>query len=133
MRNIRRAAAGGLTVLACSHFHSWLTPVAFAVRRTPAGRLMKGSAEEASFVSPTVNEVPRAVTRVERAMVRRFSVPAGLSVMLVGRNDGEPDGDSFEPSQLGLLDGRPVNGHDVPLPDRSIDLNSIEASDPGAR
>lgn len=81
------AQAAGLTVLRCSHFHSWLTPLAFAVRRTPAKRLLRGSPEEASFVHPTVNRALRAVTNVERRVLLRRSVPAGLSVVLVARND----------------------------------------------
>ena len=83
---IREAAeAAGLTVQRCTHFHSWLAPVALAVRRTPLGRLQRGSAEEASMGGPTVNRVLRRVTDVERWLLRRTDLPVGLSILLVAR------------------------------------------------
>jgi SAM-dependent methyltransferase len=79
------AHRAGLEVIRCTHFHSWLTPPAFAVRRTPAGRLMKRPAEEASYVNPSVNRLLYRVTRVERAALRRVAMPVGLSILLVAR------------------------------------------------
>lgn len=79
------AAQAGLVVERCTHYHSWLTPVAFSLRRTPLRRLVRGEAEEASFVSPTVNRLLTMVTAVERAVCRRVDVPFGLSILLVAR------------------------------------------------
>jgi hypothetical protein len=84
------ARAAGLEVLRCTHFHSWLTPIALLVRRTPVGRLLRGSAEEASYVHPAVNSVLRAVTALERLALRRLDLPFGLSVLLVARSAADP-------------------------------------------
>ncbi len=85
-RSLRRAAeASGLEVERCTYFHSWLVPVALAVRKTPLRRSMRGGAQEASFVSPLVNRALLAVTRLERAVLRRVDLPFGLSILLVGR------------------------------------------------
>lgn len=79
------AEAAGLEVLRCTYFHSWLAPVAFLVRRTPVGRLLRGSAEEASFVHPIVNRGLILVTALERRILRGRDLPFGLSVLLVAR------------------------------------------------
>jgi dolichyl-phosphate beta-glucosyltransferase len=79
------ATAAGLEVLRSTYFHSWLAPVAFVVRRTPVGRLLRGSAEEASFVHPGVNRLLVAVTALERRVLRRRDLPFGLSVLVVAR------------------------------------------------
>jgi SAM-dependent methyltransferase len=86
------ATAAGLEVLRTSYFHSWLAPVALVVRRTPVGRLLRGTAEEASFVHPAVNRLLTAVTGLERRILRRTDLPFGLSVFLVAR-PGASDGD----------------------------------------
>lgn len=85
------ATAAGLEVLRCSHYHSWLTPVAFLVRRTPLGRLLRGSAEEASFVHPAINRALQWVGAVERTVMRATDLPAGLSILLVARVPDEDD------------------------------------------
>jgi SAM-dependent methyltransferase len=79
------AMAAGLDVEHVGYFHSWLVPVALLVRRTPIGRLLRGSAEEASFVSPRVNRLLVTVSGIERAVIARVPVPFGLSVLLVAR------------------------------------------------
>lgn len=85
-RTLRRSAeAAGLEVVRCSYFHSWLVPIAFLIRKTPLGRIVGGQAEEASFVNPIVNRFLSAVTSVERRVIRRVSVPFGLSILLVAR------------------------------------------------
>ena len=84
------ARQAGLEVVRCTHFHSWLTPPAFALRRTPAGRLMKRPAEEASYVNPSVNRLLYRVTRLERAALRRVALPVGLSILLVARRPPSP-------------------------------------------
>ena len=79
------AQQAGLEVIRCTHFHSWLTPPAFALRRTPLGRLMKRPAEEASYVNPSVNQWLYRVTRLERTALGRVAIPVGLSILLVAR------------------------------------------------
>jgi dolichyl-phosphate beta-glucosyltransferase len=88
--DLRRAAeAADLEVLRCTHFHSWLAPAAWLVRKTPVGRLLGGgSAEEASFGNAALNRVLQAVTDGERGLLRRLDLPVGLSILLVARPRG---------------------------------------------
>jgi hypothetical protein len=80
------AEQAGLDVLRCTHFHSWLTPVAWLVRHTPVGRLAGGgSAEEVSFGNAWINRGLQLVTDVERTLLARRDVPVGLSILLVAR------------------------------------------------
>jgi hypothetical protein len=84
---LREAAwAADIDVIRCTHFHSWLTPLAFLLRRTPLRALLRGQrAEEASFVSPLANRALDVVGSVERLVLRRADLPVGLSILLVGR------------------------------------------------
>jgi len=84
----RRVVAAGFLVRRCTYFHSWLVPLAFLVRKTPLGRLLHGSAEEASFVSPAVNRLLHLVTRVEQRLIRLLPLPFGLSILLVAERPG---------------------------------------------
>jgi SAM-dependent methyltransferase len=79
------AHRAGLEPLRCTHFHSWLVPAAFAMRRTPLRRLQRGSAEEQSMGSPLVNRALQLVTRVERGWLARRQLGLGLSILLVAR------------------------------------------------
>lgn len=80
------AEEAGLVVTRCTHFHSWLAPIAWLVRRTPVGRLMgSGSAEEASFGNVWINRALRLVTDVERTVLASVDLPVGLSILLVAR------------------------------------------------
>jgi hypothetical protein len=89
---VRAAEAAGLGVLRCTHFHSWLAPVAWLVRRTPLGRLGgSGSAEEVSYGTRWDNRALQVVTDVERTVLAERDVPVGLSILLVARV-GEPEG-----------------------------------------
>ncbi|WP_436795907.1 glycosyltransferase [Actinospongicola halichondriae] len=86
------ARAAGIDVERCTHFHSWLAPVAFLVRRTPLRRLVDGDkAEEASFVSPFVNRVISGVVAAERRLLGIVDLPVGLSILLVGRVSDDRD------------------------------------------
>jgi len=84
---LREAAwAADIDVVRCTHFHSWLTPVAFLLRRTPLRVLLRGQrAEEASFVSPAANRALDLLGTFERLLLRRVDLPLGLSILLVGR------------------------------------------------
>jgi SAM-dependent methyltransferase len=85
-RALREAAeTAGLEVLRVTHFHSWLAVPAFLLRRTPVRRLVKGQAEEASFVHPAVNRLLVRVTDLERRALRRIDLPFGLSILLVAQ------------------------------------------------
>ncbi len=77
----------GLVIERSDYFHSWLVPVAIALRKTPLRRLVGGdsTAEEASFVHPAVNRVLLAVTRAERRLAHVIHIPVGLSIMVVAR------------------------------------------------
>ena len=80
------AEQADLEVLRCTHFHAWLTPIAWLVRRTPLGRLAgDGSAEEASFGNAWINRTLQLVTDVERTWLARRDLPVGLSILLVAR------------------------------------------------
>lgn len=89
---LRRAAeAAGLEVERATHFHAWLAPAAFLVRRTPVGRLLRGEQEEASYVGPRANRALSSMAAGERRVARRWAIPVGLSILLVARRpaDGE--------------------------------------------
>jgi len=79
----QRVAAAGFIVRRCTYFHSWLVPLALLMRKTPLRRLVRSSAEEASFVSPGVNGLLHLLARAERAIIRLLPLPFGLSIMLV--------------------------------------------------
>lgn len=80
------AVAAGLDVLRTTYFHSWLVPVAAALRKTPLRRLGGGSsAEEASYVGRRVNRALSGVVAMEQRLARRARVPFGLSILLVAR------------------------------------------------
>lgn len=79
------AEQAGLEVVRCTYFHSWLVPLAFVLRRTPARYLVKGPAEEASFVNKRVNRLLGAITDGERTISRLVDIPFGLSILLVAR------------------------------------------------
>lgn len=79
------AEAAGLEVVVLSHFHSWLAPVAYTVRKTPLRRLLKGDQEEASLGRPVVNRFLDKVAALERSVSRHRPLPVGLSILLVAR------------------------------------------------
>jgi len=80
------AHAADIDVVRCTHFHSWLAPVALLLRRTPLRGLLRGrAAEEASFVSPAANRALGFLVALERALLRAVDLPVGLSILLVGR------------------------------------------------
>lgn len=83
---VAAAHAADIDVVRCTHFHGWLAPVALLLRRTPLRRLIRGqSAEEASFLSPTVNRLLGWLGRFERFVLGWADLPVGLSILLVGR------------------------------------------------
>jgi len=85
---LEAAAGAGLVVERCSYYHSWLVPLAFALRRTPLRHLVRREAEEASFVSPAVNRLLVLVAAAERRVGAVAGLPFGLSIMLVARSPG---------------------------------------------
>lgn len=83
---VEAAWAADIDVVRCTHFHGWLAPVAYLLRRTPLRRLLRGQqAEEASFVSPLANRALDVLGAAERLLLRRTDLPVGLSILLVGR------------------------------------------------
>ncbi len=88
-RLARVAQDAGLDCLRVTYFHSWLAPLAFLLRKTPLRLLVRGDQEEASYVGPGVNRLFRAVTALERGLIRLVPLPFGLSVLLVARRPPE--------------------------------------------
>ncbi|MGY6499530.1 MAG: glycosyltransferase [Acidimicrobiales bacterium] len=85
-RRLRRAAeSAGLEVHRCTYFHSWLTPLAVIVRKTPVGRLLGEDEEEVSYVRPVVNRLLYGVASLERRWLNRHDVPVGLSILMIAR------------------------------------------------
>ena len=79
------ATEAGLIVERCTYFHSWLTPLAVLVRKTPLGRLLSEDEEEASYIHPVVNRVLHTLARIERRSLAARDLPMGLSILLVAR------------------------------------------------
>jgi len=77
---LRRA---GFDVSRATYFHAWLLPIAVLVRKTPLRRFFDDGAEEASYVHPVVNAVLGSICRVERSVVSRVDLPAGMSLLAV--------------------------------------------------
>ncbi|HWC37871.1 MAG TPA: hypothetical protein VG476_05040, partial [Acidimicrobiales bacterium] len=77
----------GLVIDRSDYFHSWLVPIAAALRKTPLRRLLGDdeTGEEASFVHPVVNRILLALTRAEHRLARLIRIPMGLSIMVVAR------------------------------------------------
>jgi SAM-dependent methyltransferase len=85
-RSLRRSLeSAGFTVERVTYFHAWLVVPAFVVRRTPLGRLLGSSAEEASFVGPRTNAALHLLEEAERRLLRRIDLPMGLSVLATAR------------------------------------------------
>lgn len=79
------AIEAGLDVRRVTHFHSWLVPPAMLLRRTPLRRLVRKGAEEASFVNARINAWFARLTLLERRVLVRRDLAAGMSIMLVAR------------------------------------------------
>jgi SAM-dependent methyltransferase len=77
--------SAGLEVRRLSYYNAWLLPLAILVRRTPLQRLVRDSGESASYVHPALNWVLLALCRLERAILRRATLPFGVSILLVAR------------------------------------------------
>ncbi len=84
------AVSAGLEVLEITHFHSWLAPVAFVVRRTPVRHLVRGDEEEASLGRPSVNRALDRLAALERSLSAKRPIPFGLSILLVARPRRRP-------------------------------------------
>jgi predicted unusual protein kinase regulating ubiquinone biosynthesis (AarF/ABC1/UbiB family)/SAM-dependent methyltransferase len=85
------ARAAGLVVERTSYYYSFLLPPAVLLRRTPLRRLSPPTDEEASSLGPAVDAALAGLAAAERRAMRRLDVPAGLSIVLVGRTPGAPD------------------------------------------
>lgn len=83
-RRIRAAVeAAGLHVERITYLFSFLVPPAILLRRTPLRRWIGRTDEETSSVSPLLNRVFSALSRLERWVARRIPIPFGLSVLVV--------------------------------------------------
>lgn len=77
--------AGGFEVLHTTYYNSFLVPAAAALRRTPLRRVVKETDEEVGNTSAFVSRVMTGLSKAERRLALRGSVPFGLSILLVGR------------------------------------------------
>jgi SAM-dependent methyltransferase len=83
---LRRAATdAGIVVERVTYFYTFLVPPAALLRRTPLRRLVRATDDEASGANPIVDAVFSALSWLERLLLRRFDLPFGLSIALVGR------------------------------------------------
>ena len=74
--------AAGFVDVQARYFHSWLVPLAFALRRTPLRALVKDApAESVSMGGPAQNALGHRLAGLDR----RLGLPFGLSVFLTAR------------------------------------------------
>ena len=83
---ISAVANAGFDIIRCTHFFSFLVPPAYAIRRTPLGRLAGSTDEEVSSSSRPVSAALRRLCQLERSLIGRGrDLPAGLSILLTAR------------------------------------------------
>jgi SAM-dependent methyltransferase len=75
--------AGGLAVDRVTHFNALLLPIAFPARLMQRGR--PAAADAGRQQAGRMNEMLYWVFRSERGLVRRFNLPAGLSIAALAR------------------------------------------------
>jgi len=77
--------AAGFVQVEARYFHSWLVPLAFALRKTPLQALVKDApAESVSMGGPAQNALGHRLAAADR----RLSLPFGLSLFLTARAPG---------------------------------------------
>jgi len=81
LRNVLTAA--GFDVEIITSYFAFLVPPAFLVRRTPLGRLVEQSEDEASTFGPTIDRIFEGLGAAERWIARRHPLPVGLSIACV--------------------------------------------------
>ena len=90
-RRYRRAqlvdvvTAAGFTVERATYCFSFLVPPAWLVRRTPLGRVLPDTDEEASSTGGLLDRILAGLAGIERRWLRRRTLPVGLSILLVAR------------------------------------------------
>lgn len=90
-RRYRRAqlcdvvTAAGFTVERATYFFSFLVPPAWLVRRTPLGRVLPDTDEEASSTGGVLDRILAGLAALERRWLRRWDLPVGLSILVVAR------------------------------------------------
>lgn len=83
------ATAAGFVDVRVRHFHSWLVPLAFGLRRTPLRRLVRGvPAESVSMGGARQNAVGHRLAALDRG----WSLPFGLSLFLTARRPAADPG-----------------------------------------
>lgn len=81
----RVLTAAGFEIVRCTYFHSFLLPPAVLLRRTPLGKMVNGTQEEIGATSRVVNSAASTLAALERSWTVRMRLPAGLSLLAVGR------------------------------------------------
>jgi SAM-dependent methyltransferase len=79
--------AAGFTVERASYCFSFLVPPAWLLRRTPLRRLVTVTDEEVSSPGGVVDRVLATLAAAERWWLRRWSLPFGLSIIVVATTD----------------------------------------------
>jgi SAM-dependent methyltransferase len=79
--------AAGFTVERSSYCFSFLVPPAWLLRRTPLRRLVTVTDEEVSSPGGLVDRALGALAAVERWWLRRWTLPFGLSIIVVASAD----------------------------------------------
>ena len=91
---VERLRAAGFTVERSSYFNTWLFPIVAAVRMVKRGRRHQDVSTEAvdpagdsdfSMPGPAVNAALRHLFASERFLLRGIRLPAGVSILAVGR------------------------------------------------
>lgn len=91
-RSLRLATeAAGFEIQRITYFHSWLAPIAAALRLTPLRFILRGNEEEVSYVHPLVNKLLYSVASIERRVLRHSNLPFGLSILLIATKPSRPE------------------------------------------
>jgi SAM-dependent methyltransferase len=82
---LRTVQLAGFEVEWISYYNSFLVPPAFLIRRTPLRRLIEVGSEEDESASPLTDRVFTLLSRIERGLLARTTLPFGLSIGAIGR------------------------------------------------
>jgi SAM-dependent methyltransferase len=80
--------AAGFEVDRHTYLFSFLVPPAVLMRRTPLRKRLHVTEDEVSMMHPVADAGFALLARAERAIGRRWRVPFGLSILLVGHRPG---------------------------------------------
>ncbi|MGQ0679178.1 MAG: glycosyltransferase [Actinomycetota bacterium] len=88
-------SASGFNLRRTSYFHSWLLPVAWSFRKLRTLFRMTGSADDFSLPAP-LNWALLGASRIEGAILKRYDMPFGLSVLGIATPAPQPEAPARE-------------------------------------